>query len=66
MRAGDLPGCGFAQLLFDPGANFDFKNVFDKESACGIGHAQAGQLSAGVIEPHHTAGGIEHGNQGGD
>jgi hypothetical protein len=31
-------------------AVFDFQNFFDKESAHGIGHAQAGQLRAGVVQ----------------
>ena len=63
VRAGDLSGRCFEQLSRGPGPVTGLQNFLDKGPAGGIGQALPGQLRAGVVQPHHAAGGVQHGNQ---
>jgi hypothetical protein len=66
MRAGNLSGSCVAQPGGGPGPVLELKNLADKRSAYSVRQAEAGQLRAGVIQPHGSSGGVENRNQCGN
>ena len=47
-------------------AVFGFENIFDEGAADGIGQRETGEGGAGLVHADGSAGGVKHGNEGGN